>query len=132
MHLSQQPATLWDSASDLIFYWQDEFDHEPMASEVVDRALACRAIELWQRPLSRFGWKLTPMNLGGPADHWYTDIFTWNRPAFGEPVDSLIRDIRNFGGAPLIQDDQPLGCRLCDAWPQWGRVDDQARGWEVE
>ena len=26
------------------------------------------------------------MNMGGPTDHWYTDLFTWNRPAFSEPV----------------------------------------------
>lgn len=93
------------------------------------------------------------MNMGGPTDHWYTDIFTWNRPAFGEPIDSLIRDIRHFGGDALLQDDQPLGRRLWDLWPQWARVDEQrlsrlaadlarirddlradanARGWEVE
>ena len=94
------------------------------------------------------------MNMGGPTDHWYTDIFTWDRPAFGEPVDSLIRDIRNFGGDSLLQDDQALVRRLWDAWPQWGRVDERtlsqlaadltslrddllaadakARGWEVE
>jgi hypothetical protein len=93
------------------------------------------------------------MNMGGPTDHWYTDIFTWNRSAFGEPVDSLIRDIRKFGGDRLLQDDQPLGSRLWDAWPQWGGVDERtlsrlaadlvpirddlladakARGWEVE
>ena len=97
--------------------------------------------------------KLTPMNMGGPTDHWYTDIFTWDRPAFGEPLDSLIRDIRNFGGDSLLQDDQALGRRLWDAWPQWGRVEErtlsqlaadlrsirddlladaEARGWEVE
>ena len=64
--------------------------------------------------------------MGGPGDHWYTDIFTWERPAFGEPSDSLIRDIRRFGGDRLLQDDQPLGQRLWDLWPQWGRVDEQA------
>jgi hypothetical protein len=64
--------------------------------------------------------------MGGPTDHWYTDIFTWNRPAFGEPIDSLIRDIHRFGGDSLLQDDQPLGQRLWDLWPQWGRVDEQA------
>jgi hypothetical protein len=93
------------------------------------------------------------MNMGGPADHWYTDIFSWNRSAFGEPTDSLIRDIRNFGGISLLQDDQPLGRRLGDAWPQWSRLDERTtsrlavdlavirddlladakvRGWEVE
>ncbi|WP_405059208.1 bacteriocin immunity protein [Kribbella sp. NBC_01505] len=33
-------------ASDLIFYWDDEFDHQPTADEVVDKALSYRAIEL--------------------------------------------------------------------------------------
>lgn len=33
-------------ASDLIFYWQDEFDHEPTPEEVVDRALAYRGFAL--------------------------------------------------------------------------------------
>jgi hypothetical protein len=33
-------------ASDLIFYPANEFDHEPTAAEVVDRALSYRAIEL--------------------------------------------------------------------------------------
>ncbi len=32
--------------SGLIHWWQDHFDHEPTATEVVDRALAHRAIEL--------------------------------------------------------------------------------------
>jgi Colicin immunity protein / pyocin immunity protein len=32
--------------SDLIYYWQNEFDHEPTAEEVVDRALHNRPIEL--------------------------------------------------------------------------------------
>ena len=60
------------------------------------------------------------MNMGGPADHWYTDLFSWKRPAFGEPVDSLVRDIRTFGGDHLLRDDQPLGRRLSGAW---GRAD---------
>lgn len=66
------------------------------------------------------------MNMGGPGDHWYTDIFTWERPAFGEPIDSLIRDIHRFGGDHLLQDDQPLGRRLWDHWTHWGHVDEQA------
>ena len=41
-----QAGVLRPGASDLIFYWQDEFDHEPTAAEVVDRALAYRPIEL--------------------------------------------------------------------------------------
>lgn len=65
------------------------------------------------------------MNMGGPTDHWYTDLFTWNCPAFGEPVDSLLKDVRAFGGDRLLRDDQPLGLRLWDARPQWGRVEEQ-------
>lgn len=93
------------------------------------------------------------MNMGGPGDHWYTDLFTWKRPVFGEPADSLLRDIRRFGGDALLQDGQPLAKRLWELWPQWGRVDEAAlsglavdlvpvrdglrldaekRGWEVE
>jgi hypothetical protein len=33
-------------ASDLIFYWDTEFDHQPTPEEIVDRALSYRAIEL--------------------------------------------------------------------------------------
>jgi hypothetical protein len=33
-------------ASDLIFYWHTEFDHEPSVEEVVDRALSYRAVQL--------------------------------------------------------------------------------------
>jgi hypothetical protein len=72
--------------------------------------------------------RLALMNMGGPTDHWYTDLFTWDRPAFSEPIDSLVREIRRFGGDPLLRDDQPLGRRLWDAWPQWGRVDEETLG----
>jgi hypothetical protein len=93
------------------------------------------------------------MNMGGPTDHWYTDLFIWQRPAFGEPTDSLIRDIRRYGGDHLLRDGQPLAERLWDLWPRWGRVnyraldqltrdlqqirdglrrDAEANGWEVE
>ena len=41
-----EAGVLHPGASDLIFYWQDEFDHEPTAAEVVERALAYRPIEL--------------------------------------------------------------------------------------
>jgi hypothetical protein len=30
----------------LIFYWADEFEHQPSPEEIVDRALAYRAIQL--------------------------------------------------------------------------------------
>ena len=41
-----QAGVLRPGASDLIFYWQNDFDHEPTAAEVVERALAYRPIEL--------------------------------------------------------------------------------------
>lgn len=41
-----EAGVLRPGASDLIFYWQDEFDHEPTAAEVVERGLAYRPIEL--------------------------------------------------------------------------------------
>ena len=41
-----QAGVLRPGASDLIFYWQDEFDREPTPAEVVERALAYRPIEL--------------------------------------------------------------------------------------
>jgi hypothetical protein len=65
--------------------------------------------------------------MGGPGDHWYTDIFSWERPAFGEPADSLIKYIWRLGGGAYLQDDHPLARRLSDLWPQWGRVDEVAR-----
>lgn len=63
------------------------------------------------------------MAAGGPGDHWRTDIFSWDRPAFGEPADTLIREIGALGGARLLDDSEPLGKRLWDLWSQWGRVD---------
>lgn len=41
-----EAAVLHPGASDLIFWPSDEFDHDPTAVEVVDRALSYRAIEL--------------------------------------------------------------------------------------
>lgn len=35
-------STLHPKVTDLIYYWQNEFDHEPTAEEIVDRALAYR------------------------------------------------------------------------------------------
>ncbi|MBM7789142.1 bacteriocin immunity protein [Tenggerimyces flavus] len=34
------------NASGLIYYWDEEFDHEPSAEEVVERAVAYRPTEL--------------------------------------------------------------------------------------
>jgi hypothetical protein len=33
-------------ASGLIFYWSEEFDHEPSAEEIVDRALSYKPFQL--------------------------------------------------------------------------------------
>jgi hypothetical protein len=67
------------------------------------------------------------MNMGGPGDHWITDIVSWDRPAFGEPTDTLIKDVLRLGGHAHLRDDQPLARRLSDLWPRWGRVDEVAR-----
>ncbi len=66
------------------------------------------------------------MNMGGPGDHWYTDIFLWGRPAFGEPTDTTIKEIRRYGGDSLLQDQQGLAERLWRLWPHWTPVDEQA------
>jgi hypothetical protein len=70
--------------------------------------------------------RLALMNMGGPTDHWYTDLFTWDRPAFSEPIDSLVREIRRFGGDPLLRDDQPLG-RACGTPGPSGAVSTRKR-----
>ena len=101
------------------------------------------------------------MNMGGPGDHWHTDIHSWKRAAFGEPVDSLIREISALGGGRLLQDhsfgtrserrdSQTLESRLSRAWgradeaelrdlaSELSRIRDQLRaeakasGWEIE
>jgi hypothetical protein len=41
-----EAAVLHPGASSLIFWPTDEFDHDPSAAEVVDRALSYRPIEL--------------------------------------------------------------------------------------
>lgn len=68
------------------------------------------------------------MSMGGPGDHWYTDLFTHGLPAFGEPIDSLIKDIRGYGGDRFLQFDHPLAQRLWSLWPVWYRVEEQALG----
>ena len=62
------------------------------------------------------------MAAGGPDDHWRTDVLIWGRTAFGEPSDSLIREIYRFGGHKLLDDDAPLGRRLGDLWPRCEQV----------
>ena len=70
-------------------------------------------------------WETHAHEHGGPGDHRYTESFAAG-PAFGEPSDSLIRDIRRLGGDRLLRDQQPLAERLWNRWPQWGRADEQA------
>jgi hypothetical protein len=52
----------------------------------------------------------------GQADHWLTDIVYWKRPAFGEPQDSMIREIVHFGGRRLLDDGTPLSRTLNRLW----------------
>ena len=56
---------------------------------------------------------------GKPGDHWLTDLVHWNRPAFGEPIDSLLQEIVRLGGEGLLES-SPWQERLWDAWPTWG------------
>lgn len=56
--------------------------------------------------------------MGGPRDHWKTDIFRWNLTVFGEPVDSLIRDIQRYGGGKHLDDGAALARDLdLLSWP---------------
>ena len=59
---------------------------------------------------------------GGPGDHWETDLLQWGLPAFGEPIDGLLVEIFNLGGARCL-DRQPLREDLWELWPRWGRSD---------
>lgn len=53
------------------------------------------------------------MNSGGPGDHWSTDIFRWNLPAFGEPSDTLIREHWGQRDGPWVPGDlQDRGVRV--------------------
>jgi hypothetical protein len=64
------------------------------------------------------------MNMGGPGDHWLTDLKHWDRPAFGEPLDGILRDILQLGGERLLEE-PPWHERLWDTWPNWGRSEDK-------
>jgi hypothetical protein len=57
---------------------------------------------------------------GKPGDHWLTDLITWNHPVFGEPVDSLLKEIVRLGGERLLEG-SPWQEQLWDTWPRWGR-----------
>ena len=82
-----------------------------------------------------------------------TQMSLSGRSVFGEPTDSLLRQISSLGGARRLEDDTPLGRRLWELWPRWRRVDRAAlaaltrdleqvrdelraeaveRGWEVD
>jgi hypothetical protein len=39
---------------------------------------------------------------GKPGDHPLTDLLHWNSPTFGEPVDSLLREIAKLGGERIL------------------------------
>ena len=69
------------------------------------------------------------MNMGGPGDHWYTDLFIGaarEAPVFSDTIDTLLGDIRRFGGDAPLQDGQPLAQRLWAVWPQWHDVDKES------
>lgn len=87
------------------------------------------------------------MASGGPGDHWLTDVVN-ERPAFGEPLDSMIRDVHRLGGHHQLDDQADLGRHLSRAWSsgddhapltrELRRLRDSLRkqaianGWEVE
>lgn len=56
------------------------------------------------------------MTAGGPGDHWLTDVLHWDLPAFGEPIDSLIRDIIRFGGQKELEEGKPIARSLNKLW----------------
>ena len=60
------------------------------------------------------------MASGGPGDHPLTDLLLWHRPTYGEPVDSLLREVAALGGETVL-DAPPRSPRLWDLWPPWGR-----------
>ena len=91
---------------------------------------------------------------GKPGDHWVTDLTYWNRPVFGEPVDSLLKEIMALGGERILER-SPWREQLWHLWPRWGRseakdtdiaalaepltqlrdrlkTEARERGWEVE
>jgi hypothetical protein len=63
-------------------------------------------------------WHASFMAAGGPGDDCLTDILSWNLPAFGEPHDSLIRDIVRFGGRERLE----AGTQIGTTWTDCGRA----------
>ena len=53
-----------------------------------------------------------------------TDLLVWNLPAYGEPVDGLLREVAALGGERAL-DAAPWSPRLWDLWPRWGRSEDK-------
>jgi hypothetical protein len=91
---------------------------------------------------------------GKPGDHPVTDLLHWNTTVYGEPVDSLLREILELGGEKIL-DGAPWRDQVWDLWPRWGRsgakdaeisawvepltqlrdrlkAEARERGWEVE
>lgn len=62
------------------------------------------------------------MASGGPGDHWQTDLLTWNLPAFGEPLDSVLREIYRYGGEQALSK-EPWPETLWRVWSRWGRTE---------
>ena len=51
-----------------------------------------------------------------------TDLFVWNLPVYGEPVDGLLREVAALGGGRAL-DSRPWSARLWQLWPQWNRIE---------
>src|SRR3984957_13443870 len=65
-------------------------------------------------------WIVPSMPNGKPGDHPLTDLLNWDSPAFGEPVDGLLREIGKLGGESILGR-SPWREGLWDLWPRWGR-----------
>jgi len=59
--------------------------------------------------------------MGGPGDHWCTDLFAWNVAAFGESADSLNRDVQRYVGDALLRDGHTRWPGALGAVAHWGR-----------
>ena len=55
------------------------------------------------------------MNMGGPNDHWLTDLRSYNRPAFSTQCDALIKEILDLSGTWEFVDTE-LAARLDRLW----------------